>query len=141
MVRKYHDEKIPSIYDIDSIPVGKSEEGVIQKYFRGLDSLVGFTFVEPETSEPIHSHPWEQVTFVLDGRCQFHANDSTVDVSKGDIFVIPPDIPHGLDTLDEHCTIMFAGPLREDYAAKTHYQNEFMKNEKNNMVNENCESQ
>jgi len=124
MVRNYLDEEIPAVYTRDEMPVHKSSPGVKQQYFRGLDTLVGFTTITPEKSANPHSHPWEQINFVLEGECEFHVGDELVTASKGDIFTIPPGVPHTAEPPEDSCTIMFTGPLREDYVAKTEYQRE-----------------
>lgn len=125
MVRDYLEDEIPAIYSRDEMPVHESSPGVTQQYFRGLDTLVGFTTLTPEKTANPHSHPWEQINFVLEGECDFHVGDEIVTVSEGDIFTIQPGVSHTAEPPEETCTIMFTGPLREDYAAKTEYQREF----------------
>lgn len=125
MVRKYHRDEIPSVYNRSQLPHHEKREGVEQQYFRGLSTFVGFTtFDERGPGEP-HSHPWEQLNFVVDGECRFRVGDEVIDVAEGDLFFIPPDVPHGADSLDGECTICFISPLREDYARFTDYQTEF----------------
>ena len=125
MVRPYDETEIPAVYSRDDMPVHESGPGVTQQYFRGLDTLVGFTTITAEKSAEPHSHPWEQINYVLEGECEFNVGDETVSASVGDIFVVPPDVPHCAEPPEEPCTILFTGPLREDYAAKTDYQREF----------------
>lgn len=125
MVRTYRKEEIPAVYSRDEIPDHESNPGVSQQYFRGLDTLVGFTTITPEKSPNPHSHPWEQINFVLDGACEFRVGDEVVAASEGDIFVVPPEVSHTAEPPEAECTILFTGPLREDYAAKTEYQREF----------------
>jgi quercetin dioxygenase-like cupin family protein len=125
MVRKYRPEEVPAVYNIEELPVHSHTEGIEQRYFRGLDSLVGFTTISEGKEAVPHSHPWEQINFVLDGACSFHVGEETVTADEGDVFLVPPDVPHCAEYTGEPCTIMFVGPLREDYAAKTAYQREF----------------
>lgn len=125
MVRKYHEEEIPAVYSVENLPHHEKREGVTQQYFRGMNTFVGFTtFDGADPSEP-HSHPWEQINFVVDGECQFQVGEDVVEVSEGDLFLIPPDVPHGASSLNSTCTICFISPLREDYARFTDYQTEF----------------
>lgn len=126
MVTRYDPAEIPSVYHLDELPQFEKRPGVTQQYFRGLDTLVGFTHITPnkEPSEP-HSHPWEQLNYVVEGECDFHVGDEVVTVSSGDLLVIPPDVPHTSEPPSGPCTICFVGPLREDYAAKINYQDEF----------------
>lgn len=126
MVRKYQSERVPAKYSRSEIPTVVKREGVTQSYFRGLDILVGFTTFEPTKprTDP-HSHPWEQINYVLEGSCRFHVGDQVVDITEGDMFVIPPDVPHTSEPPEERCVIQFISPLREDYIENTSYQTEF----------------
>lgn len=125
MVREYDSDEIPAVYAKEELPVHEGSTGVTQQYFRGLDTLVGFTRLTSEKTASPHSHPWEQINFVLEGACEFHVGDEVVRATAGDIFVIPPDVPHTAEPPTEPCEILFTGPLREDYAVKTEYQREF----------------
>jgi len=63
---------------------------------------------------------------VLEGDCRFEVGGTTIDVSEGDVFVVPPDVDHGVEpTTDEPCRLLFTGPLRKDYLPHTEYQPEF----------------
>lgn len=124
MVRRYDEDAVPSVYGLDDIPP-KRAGGSEQRFFRGLDTLVGVTRVEPGRDAEPHSHPWEQVTFVLEGGCRFHVGEESVRVSAGDIFLVPPDVAHMAEATGDPCTLVFAGPLREDVLEHTDYQAEF----------------
>lgn len=43
-----------------------------------------------------HTHDSIQVNYILHGSLQHHINNSTYDLVKGDIFIIPPFVPHCL---------------------------------------------
>ncbi|WP_164974696.1 cupin domain-containing protein [Halegenticoccus tardaugens] len=125
MVRPYRADKVPSVYNISKMPVHERSKGVSQRYFRGIDTLIGFTTITSEKTAEPHSHPWEQINFVLEGEGEFRIGDETVSVTEGDVFLVPPNVPHCAEPPEESCTVMFVGPLREDYADLTDYQSEF----------------
>lgn len=127
MVQHYDREAIPQVYNIDEIPTFDTREGVESRAFRGVDTLVGIASLYPEMERKPHRHPWEQVVCILEGECNFHVDDEVVSVSKGDMFVIPPDVEHCAETTsDEPCLNMDIWPLREDYVYRTEYQEEFL---------------
>jgi quercetin dioxygenase-like cupin family protein len=51
---------------------------------------------EPGASFPIHHHPQEQITVVLDGEVSFSADGERRDLRAGEWSVVPGDVPHGV---------------------------------------------
>ena len=125
MVRDYHEDRIPAVYNRSELPATEKREGVEQQYFRGMNTLVGFTTAEAGITGQPHHHPWEQINFVVEGSCEFRVGDEVAAVREGDIFVIPPDVEHNVESVESSVTICFISPLREDYLPKTAYQEEF----------------
>jgi len=129
MARQYDESAIPSVYNLEDIPSTEVREGVHQQVFRGMDAIIGFTRLEPEMEPGPHSHPWEQIAFIYDGSCTFHVGDDSVEVEKGDVLFIPPDVEHYAEATNETCFNLDVWPLREDYLDRTDYQDEWVKHE------------
>lgn len=125
MVRFYDHEAIPAVYDVEEIPPREGDR-VVQRVFRGNDRLVSFSSFEPNAAANRHDHPWEQITHVLAGAATFHIDDEPVPVDGGDIFLVPPCVPHYVTTDDEPCRLLSIHPLREDKLELTEYQREFL---------------
>jgi integrase len=49
---------------------------------------------EPGAEFPSHSHPEEQMTFVLSGRIAFRSGRRTIEAGPGDVVHVPPGVPH-----------------------------------------------
>ncbi|WP_251329839.1 cupin domain-containing protein [Haloplanus pelagicus] len=126
MVRHYHSERVPAVYNEEDIPKHDRSGGATQWYFRGFETLMGITNIPPGSAEEIHSHPWEQIVFMLDGSCRFHVDGETKHLEAGDVLVVPPEVEHGIEEQDESGKLLFTGPLREDMARLTEYQEEFV---------------
>jgi quercetin dioxygenase-like cupin family protein len=127
MVRSYDPAKIPSVYNLEDVPPVRDEKGVTQKVFRGIDQMIGFTVITPESSdsEP-HSHPYEQTNMLIQGELDFIVGDDRVSLKQYDIIEIPPDVPHTSRTVSDEPAILLAfWPLREDRLWATDYQEEF----------------
>jgi quercetin dioxygenase-like cupin family protein len=116
MVRDYDRGEIPTKYSLDDLPA-REGEGSTQHFLRGIDSMVGVTKLDPGREADAHSHPWEQLTVVVDGSCRFYVDGTRMDAAAGDAFFVPPDAEHRAVTDDDACTLLFAGPLREDALA------------------------
>lgn len=60
----------------------------------------------PGTGPRLHSHPYEEVFIVQEGRSTFTVGDSTVELHAGQIAVVPANTPHKFINSGE-------GPLRQ----------------------------
>lgn len=68
---------------------------------------------EPE--QP-HSHPHEQITYVAEGEIIIFFGDEQHRLKKGDMFAVPSNIPHCLQTLTEKVTLIDSfTPLRSEF--------------------------
>jgi quercetin dioxygenase-like cupin family protein len=69
------------------------------------------------TELPLHYHPHEQTSTVLEGRFRFFVGDEEKECGPGDVAVIPGNVPHrGIALIDCRIIDVFA-PVREDYRA------------------------
>nr|WP_024966366.1 cupin domain-containing protein [Pantoea sp. IMH] len=66
---------------------------------------------------PLHSHPHEQLTYVLSGRFRFTIGDETHEVKAGDTLYKKPDVVHGCVCLEPGTLLDTFTPQREDFLA------------------------
>lgn len=64
---------------------------------------------------PLHSHPHEQLTYVLSGRFSFTIDGVTKEVAAGDTLYKKPDVVHGCVCLEEGTLLDTFTPQREDF--------------------------
>ena len=68
---------------------------------------------------PRHSHPNEQLAFVAEGAMRFSVGEegSIVDhiVRTGEVLVIPGNLPHSAEALDDTLNFDIFAPPREDW--------------------------
>ena len=50
---------------------------------------------EPGSIYPLHSHAYEQVSVVVQGRMRLNVGDETREVGPGDMWFVPANMPHG----------------------------------------------
>ncbi|WP_281827223.1 cupin domain-containing protein [Jannaschia rubra] len=62
-----------------------------------------------------HSHPHEQITYVISGRFEFVVGDETYIVSAGDSLYKQPHIEHGATCLEAGTLLDIFTPHREDF--------------------------
>jgi quercetin dioxygenase-like cupin family protein len=63
-----------------------------------------------------HSHPHEQMVYVIRGRIRFICGTETFEMSAGDSFIVPGGTEHEASALAESEVLDFFVPFREDYA-------------------------
>ncbi|MEM7426244.1 MAG: cupin domain-containing protein [Pseudomonadota bacterium] len=56
---------------------------------------------DPGSIYPLHSHPFEQTSVVIDGRMRLTVGDEVREVGPGDMWFVPPDVPHGGEVLGD----------------------------------------
>ena len=104
----------------DELTVTKVAEGVERRIVK-TDNLmmVNVEFTDGPTSEPdpFHSHPHEQVSYMIEGEVYlFVGDDEKVHLKPGDHFAIPSDVPHTIQRLTPVVKLIDCfTPLREDF--------------------------
>jgi quercetin dioxygenase-like cupin family protein len=66
--------------------------------------------------DPPHSHPHEQVSYVAAGELILVMEEEKTRLSAGDLFTVPANVPHAVQTLTPHVRLVDAfNPIREDF--------------------------
>jgi quercetin dioxygenase-like cupin family protein len=84
----------------------------------GQNVMLTQIFLQKGCIVPRHSHHNEQVTYVLDGALKFLLGDDQeeeVIVRAGEVLVIPPNLPHSAEALEDTVDIDIFDPPREDW--------------------------
>lgn len=68
--------------------------------------------------DPLHAHPHEQITFVVEGEIIFVIGDETAHLKPGDMVTIPSAAPHSIQLLSAHVRLIDCfTPIRQDFLA------------------------
>ena len=91
-----------------------------QRYLGHTEKLmmVVIDFDDGPTSQPDppHSHPHEQMSYVAEGEIIVHIGTEQTRLGPGDMFTVPPDVPHTVQLLTAHVRLVDVfTPLREDF--------------------------
>lgn len=66
---------------------------------------------------PMHHHENEQVAYVLEGALKFVIEEREIVVRAGEVLVIPPNVPHSAEALEETVNLDIFTPPRADWLA------------------------
>jgi len=68
---------------------------------------------------PEHSHPNEQLTFILEGALKFWIDGKIIVVHAGEVLTIPPNMPHKAEALEDTVDFDVFSPPRADWMSGT----------------------
>ena len=84
---------------------------------RGLEiELARITF-EPGGGAVLHSHPEEQIVYLLEGRARVTLGDEVYEVGPGQASYHPPNVPHAFEAIDGMTALSFKRVVAPIYAA------------------------
>lgn len=64
---------------------------------------------------PMHTHPHEQIGYLVSGRVKFELGDETKELTAGDSWVIPSEVPHEVTAIVDSVALDIFSPAREEY--------------------------
>jgi quercetin dioxygenase-like cupin family protein len=102
-------------YNWDAVPLEILNPRVSRKVIHTERMTIAQLFLKKGAVVPVHSHDNEQVTTMISGSLRFDVAGETVDLGPGDMLPIPPNAPHGVETLEDSVAIDFFTPRREDW--------------------------
>lgn len=69
-------------------------EGIERKAFGGESSTIALHRIHPGHKLCPHSHPNEQIVYIIEGEVDFHIGDEVLPLGPGGLVVVPPNVPH-----------------------------------------------
>ena len=87
-------------------------EGVELRPVFGHSLMMSFVYMKPNSVATVHAHPEEQMGTILEGEYEFELNGVRRLCRAGDVYVVPPGVPHGARTYARGCVALdvFAPP-------------------------------
>ncbi len=73
------------------------------------------TTLEEEAVVPVHSHPHEQITYVIEGKLSMQVEGQSCVLQAGDSLLFPSNVEHGATALQRTLVIDTFSPPREEY--------------------------
>jgi quercetin dioxygenase-like cupin family protein len=101
-----------NVSDIKSFEITR---GFSARMIHADSMTIAFVEVEEGAELPVHAHPHEQVTNVLEGVFEIVVGSQPVLLKAGESVVIPSNVPHS-GKAHTHCRILDVfSPVREDF--------------------------
>ncbi len=66
--------------------------------------------------DPPHSHPHEQISYVVSGEIHLVLEDQMIRLGPGDLFTVPSNVPHSIQLLTPKARLVDTfTPIREEF--------------------------
>jgi quercetin dioxygenase-like cupin family protein len=94
-------------------------QGVERKSFSGGGATMALHRLQPGHEPKPHTHPNEQLVYILSGQVEFHIGDETVRLGAGGLAVVPPNVLHHAVVIgdEEVLNLDVFTPTRPEYDA------------------------
>jgi len=97
-------------------PIGAGRTRYLAHTDHVMAVVVDFNDGPASIPDPPHSHPHEQVSYVAEGEIMLVMGEERTRLSAGDLFTVPANAPHAVQTLSPHVRLIDAfSPIREDF--------------------------
>ena len=104
------------VHAIEDAPREDMIAGVQRRFVSGERTTVGQIWLAKGALVPRHSHESEQVSYIVNGALKFTLGDGDqVTVRSGQILVIPPNMPHAAEAVEDTYDLDFFAPRRDDW--------------------------
>jgi quercetin dioxygenase-like cupin family protein len=86
-----------------------------RQFVTGEKSMLARLTLRAGCVVPLHSHENEQITYILEGALKFSLPGGEVVVRAGEILVIPGNVPHSAEALEDTVDLDVFCPPRADW--------------------------
>ena len=87
-----------------------------RQFLSGEQSMLARIVLKKGAKVPQHAHPNEQIAFILSGSLRFTFPDgSTQTANSGEVLVIPANLPHAAEALEDTVDFDIFTPPRQDW--------------------------
>jgi quercetin dioxygenase-like cupin family protein len=90
-----------------------------RQYVVGESMMVSRVLMKKGCVVPLHSHPNEQISYILEGALKFSIEGKDIVVHAGEVLCIPPNLPHRAEALEDTVDLDIFNPPRQDWIDKT----------------------
>lgn len=86
-----------------------------RKIITGEKAMIAEIFIAQGGVVPIHHHESEQISYALEGALRLDLEGKEVVLRRGDVLVIPSNVPHSAVALEDYHGFDIFSPIRIDW--------------------------
>jgi quercetin dioxygenase-like cupin family protein len=110
-----------SFYRWDSMKKERVSDMLERRLITGDRMMLAQVYLKKGCIVPKHAHENEQLTYILEGALKFRLGDDQVEeivVHAGEVLLIPSNVPHMAEALEETLDVDIFSPPRQDWLDK-----------------------
>ena len=107
-----------SFHRWDDMPKEKVTDLIDRRVITGDRMMLAHVYLAKGSIVPRHSHENEQLTYILQGALKFWIGDDGAQeliVRAGEVLVIPSNVPHRAEALEDTLDVDVFNPPRQDW--------------------------
>jgi quercetin dioxygenase-like cupin family protein len=111
-----------SFFRWDSMKKERVSDMIERRLITGDRMMLAHVYLKKGCIVPKHSHENEQLTYILEGALKFRIGEDgaeEITVRAGEVLLIPSNVPHQAEALEETLDVDVFSPPRADWLAKT----------------------
>ena len=115
-------ENKPTHHRWDYIPKEQLSDKLARRLVTGERMMLAHVYLEKGCVVPKHSHDNEQLTYILEGALKFWLGEDEseeVIVRAGEVLVIPSNVYHKAEAIEDTLDVDVFSPPRQDWLDKT----------------------
>ena len=110
-----------------TIPLEDLNSLLQRQFVVGQNIMLARVLLKQGCIVPEHSHPNEQLTYIVEGTLKFWIDGREITVHAGEVLCIPANMPHKAEALEDTVDLDIFDPPRADWINKT---DQYLRNEK-----------
>ena len=102
----------------NDLPKEKLSNYIDRRMITGDKAMVTHVYLKKGAIVPMHHHVNEQLTYVLEGTLKFWIGTEDAEaivVRSGEVLVLPSNVPHKAEALEDTLDVDFFTPPRQDW--------------------------
>ena len=110
-----------TFYRWDSMKKERVSDMLERRLITGERMMLAQVYLKKGCIVPKHSHENEQLTYILEGALKFSLGEDgeeEITVSAGEVLLIPSNLPHKAEALEETLDVDIFSPPRQDWLDK-----------------------
>lgn len=110
---------MPDVKSWDALETERLNEKITRQMIYGEKAMLARIVLKRGAIVPRHSHANEQITWILSGALKLIFDDGEKILRDGQMLLIPPNLPHAAEAMEDTVDIDVFAPPREDWIHKT----------------------
>lgn len=86
-----------------------------RKLVTGEKAMLAQIFLGKGFVVPTHHHESEQISYIVNGALKFNLEGKEIIVRTGEVLLIPSNVPHSAEALEDTLDFDIFSPIRQDW--------------------------